>query len=551
MKLPYNCWTYTGSIRYTTSKIPTYESGLLMSTRHTNKQRQREYLAYQPLRPGSRTVEDSTKLLGPLCQLLSEHFEMADLTNRQRWDLAGVLLDFAIDVNRQTGLWASYEQYNRQWFGTPLPLTMEDEVSLPPGLHYERIRHLMWVMIPELTDGSPLSPADKELCQLSQVVHTFLNAQLHLLPKDNNIKAFLHTASQYAWDVKRKLVWLGTKSYLFRLFYRQYLQEQTRGEYDIGHTDDFICQQCTVWSGLGAIDILAGVLDVGENERNELRGWYERHAAPFLILSANREVLEARNIVNDRSYTIRMNDDNLPFRTGDLVIGSLTPWRGQWYWSGEQRRYAKPSASMMADLKQTMICQSPGLIYRYCPEREQRARQLMAQFHEEALRFYGTDLMVYPDGLTMAADWQREMRQKWATQSPEAIRDTIARHGMKHPHPDMSLPRELLDSKTGLGVFLNPEEGKEIMEHFHDLVEGFHRKGADLTEWQEEVILGFIFSESISPAFVQRVVEEYGDASLKTAFHLQDTKASYWLNYLLRRYKGHFFRKRYPAISVV
>jgi hypothetical protein len=47
------------------------------------------------------------------------------------------------------------------------------------------------------------------------------------------------------------------------------------------------------------------------------------------------------------------------------------------------------------------------------------------------------------------------------------------------------------------------------------------------------------------------VVKEYGDASLKEAFRLQGTKASYWLDYLLRRYKGHFFRKRYPAISVV
>ena len=57
------------------------------------------------------------------------------------------ILDFATDVDRQTGLWTSYEQYNRQWFGTPLPLTMQEDLSLPPGLHYERIRHLLWIMI--------------------------------------------------------------------------------------------------------------------------------------------------------------------------------------------------------------------------------------------------------------------------------------------------------------------------------------------------------------------------------------------------------------------
>ena len=522
-----------------------------MSTRHTHKKRQQEYLAYQPLRPGGQVVEVPTRLLGPLYHLLSEQLEDTDLTDRQRWDLAGILLDFSADLHAQGGLWSTYERYNRQWFGTPLPLTLEKESSLPLGLHLERIRHLLWVMILEMTDGSPWSPSDKRLRRLSETVYVFLTERLPSLPNNASVKAFLQTPNEHAWDVKRKLAWLGTKSYLFRLFYRQYLQEQTGGTFDIGHTDDFICQRCTAWSGLGVVDILAGALDISEDEQNELRQWYERHAAPYLILSANKEVLEARNIINDQSYTVRMNDDRLPFRAGDLVIGSLTPWRGQWYWSGEQRRFKKATASLMAQVKQTMIRRSSGLIYRYCPEREQQARNLMAQHHEEALTFYGTDLMVYPDGLTMAADWQRELRQKWEAQSPEKIKEVMKRHEMKHPRPDIALPRELLDSNDGLGVFYHPEEGQEIMEHFHDLVEGFQRQGADLTDGQEEVIGGFMRSESISPAFVLRMVKEYGDAALQRTFRLEDTQANYCLYYLLRRYKVHFFRKRYPAISVV
>ena len=478
-----------------------------MSLRHTNKERKKEYLAYQPLRPDTRTVEGSAELLAPLCQLLSDHLEMVGLTNRQHWDLAGILLDFAADLNSRTGLWTSYERYNRQWFGTSLPLTSEVDIALPQGLHYERIFHLLWIMIPEMIGGCPLSPRDKELRRLSQVVCTFLHERLHSLPKDNRIKVFLGISNQHAWDIKRKLVWLGTKSYLFRLFYRQYLQEQTGGQFDIGHTDDFLCQQCTPWSGLGAIDILAGVLDVSEPERNELRQWYERHAAPFLILSANKEVLEACNIVNDQSYTIRMNDDSLPLRTGDLVIGSLTSWRGQWYWSGEQRRYKKSTAPLIEKLKQVMIRQSPNLIYRYCPEREDQARKLMVRFHEEALKFYGTDLIIYPDGLAMAADWQREMRQKWETQSPEVKREIMARHDLKQPRPDMSIPRDLLETKTGLGVFLNPEEGKEIMDDFHDIVEGFRRGGAGLSKRQEDMIRAFMYSAAVSPAFVRRVIK--------------------------------------------
>jgi hypothetical protein len=522
-----------------------------MNTRNIGREQTKEYLAYQPLRPNSRTGEDFSQLLAPLHQLLSEHAGMFNLSDQMRWDLTGILLDFAADLINQTGLWASYEKHNRQSFGIPLPMTLESGPSLPTELDFERIRHFLWIMIPEILDGLPLSPIDRGLCQLSQTIYAFLHEQRHLIKKANHIKSFLQTPNEYAWDVKRKLVWLGTKSYLFRLFYRQYLQEQDNVEFTIGHTDDFVCQQCSAWSGLGVIDILAGTLDLCEEERNDLRQWYERHAAPFLILSADRATLEARNIINDKSYTIRMNDNNVPFKPGQLVVGSLTGWRGEWYWSGEQRRFEKPTESVMADLKQSMIRQSPNLIYRYCPEREQKARQLMAQFHRESFAFYGTDLMVYSDGLSMAADWQREMRHRWKAQSPNVIQETMARHGMKNPCPEMSIPQDLLDSKDGFGVFFNPEEGQEIMEQFHDIVEGFRRQGVGLTEGQEDRIRAFMRSESISPAFVRRVVKEYGEASLQSAFCFQGTKATYWLNYMLRRYKGHFFRKRYPAISVV
>lgn len=94
--------------------------------------------------------------------------------------------------------------------------------------------------------------------------------------------------NDYGWDVKRKLVWLGSRSYMFRALFRRYMLERCDGQSDIGHTDDFICQECTRWSGLGVIDILAGVLDIDDNDRKDLRSWYERHAAPYMILSARK-----------------------------------------------------------------------------------------------------------------------------------------------------------------------------------------------------------------------------------------------------------------------
>ena len=38
-------------------------------------------------------------------------------------ELVGILVDFAEDLHNSTGIWAAYERYNTEFFGTALPLT--------------------------------------------------------------------------------------------------------------------------------------------------------------------------------------------------------------------------------------------------------------------------------------------------------------------------------------------------------------------------------------------------------------------------------------------
>ena len=102
----------------------------------------------------------------------------------------------------------------------------------------------------------------------------------------------------------------------------------------------------------------------------------------------------------------------------------------------------------------------------------------------------------------------------------------------------------------GLAVFLNPDEGKEIMSHFTTLVAGLRKKGVGLTGEEADSIRGFVESPSISPRFVRRLLEEHGDESVKEAFVLRGDLPGYWLDYLLRSRKGHYYRKCYPSLSV-
>ena len=466
-------------------------------------------------------------------------------------DLACILVDFAEDLHNGTGMWEAYERYNVEFFGTTLPLNADKGSGVQTDLHPDRFRHFLWVLYPALIDGLMLSPGHEDLCRMADVSSVFLSRAFSALPKDSGVKVFMETPNTHAWDVKRKLLWLARHSFMFRTMFARYIHSKAGGRADIAHTDDFICQECTQWSGLGAIDSLAGVLDISEEDRKDLRNWYERHTAFYRIVSTCKDSLQAQNLVSDQPYRIRIHSKRHPFKAGQLVFGSLVPWRGEWYWSGEQKAWDDAAKIDVDDLKLDMKRRSSQVVCRYLPEYETRVRQQASALHERMMAYYGKDLISYPDGLSMAADWQKELRWQWESKPKREVEAVIERHGLKEGRTRMNCPKDLLEHTDGLGVFLTPDAGKEIMTHFSSLVTGLKQKGEALTSDQEDAIRGFFDAPAVSPKFVKRVLDEYGDESVKATLFLKGDLASYWLDYLLRRHKGHFYRKRYPSLSVI
>ncbi|MHC4089517.1 MAG: DUF3843 family protein [Planctomycetota bacterium] len=397
-------------------------------------------------------------------------------------ELAGMLVDFAEDLHNDIGLWAAYERYNVDSFGTPLPLNSRTSGdTAATGIHSDRFRHLLWISYPAFIDGLALSPTHKDLQRVADASGAFLRDECESVPRDSGVQSFLQAPNEYGWDVKRKLIWLGTSSYMFRVFFANYMGAQDKDGGDIGHTDDFICQECTRWSGLGAIDILAGVLDISDHDRKDLRSWYERHAAFYTLLSVGNETLEALNVISDQPYRIRINMAQHPFESGQLVFGSLVPWRGEWYWSGEQKLWGDASDVDVDDIKQTMKRQNSQIVCRYWKDYEALVRQRASDLHDAIMTYYGNDLIEYPDGLSMASDWQKEFRCQWESKDQQKVQEAIEKHGLKDGRPEMPMPKDLLEHKNGVGVFINPDEGKEIMQDFRSVIAGLKRKGAALT----------------------------------------------------------------------
>src|SRR5262249_29640478 len=150
----------------------------------------------------------------------------------------------------------------------------------------------LWILYPMLLDGLVVSPAHQDLQRVAEAAQSFLSDTFAKVPKDSGVKTLFGSSNTYGWEVKKKLIWLGTHSFMFRNPFLRYLRKHKDSSSVIAHTYDFICQECTGWSGLGAIDILAEVLDICDDHRRDLRSWYERHAAFYRIEAVEKQNLD-------------------------------------------------------------------------------------------------------------------------------------------------------------------------------------------------------------------------------------------------------------------
>lgn len=468
-------------------------------------------------------------------------------------EVAVLLVEWAEDIHNDLGLWRTVEAHHCRCFGTALPFMSVLPGEELRGFDPRRIQFFLWTLWPCFNPDLVLLPTHQDLRRLAEAASRFLTERMARVPQDSGLQHFLATSNEFGWDIKRKLVWLGLNSYLFRFLFRKFIEVRKR-QPDFAAKDDFVCAHCTEWSGLGVIDVLAGALDLPEADRAGLRTWYERHQSFFRVLAWHEEggevkFITTRNVVNGQPYTIRMNITRCPFPVGAVVAGALTPWRGEWVWSGEQNSFEKLPESDDAILCKDLLEKSSALTYCYCPAAADKALESTRKHHAQFVAYYGGDLISFPDGLTLAAAEQKRLSAEWARADPQTVARAMAEHALTHPRPRMSFPPEFLNHERGIGAFSNPDEGMELLVEFNHIVSGLRKKGVGLTEDELHALRGVITSAVISPAFVRRLVAEHGAESIADAYLLRDGPVELALEYLLRRYKGHFYRKRYPSLT--
>jgi len=296
-------------------------------------------------------------------------------------------------------------------------------------------------------------------------------------------------------------------------------------------------------------NFLAATLDIPKRQRFDLRSWYERHFAYYEIQDIEHPIVIAKNLINEKTYVIRVGEYSGLFNKDTIYAGSLVPWNNEWYWSGRQSSFSKQHDNVIQEIKDDLLQNASQVVYRYCDDYAKKSRESIDNHYQNFIKYHGDDLAVFPDGLTMAAEIQKQHRLEYESHPSHIVADVMKKNKLKNPWPNYSYPQELLESENGIGVYFNPDEGGEIMQDFDYVQNGFCKRGKKLTEYENECIREFIYSPSISPQFVNKIIKKYGDESIAEVFLIRDVKTKHSIEYLLRRFKGHFYRKRYPQLS--
>ena len=184
-------------------------------------------IGLEPFRPagfigkGDKQLEKIHSQLVNLFKKIHKNLDRDDplsLPRQAQDQVAGILVEFAEDIHNDIGLWRSLEYYNEKLFGRSLPLTTSSKKAMS-GFSPLRIRHLLWKTWQAFEPKLVLAPDHVDLQKIAEAVSQFLTKRFTQVPRGSGIKKFLLRSNRYGWEVKRKLIWLGTHSYLFRHFF--------------------------------------------------------------------------------------------------------------------------------------------------------------------------------------------------------------------------------------------------------------------------------------------------------------------------------------------
>jgi hypothetical protein len=465
------------------------------------------------------------------------------------WRIAGYLED----VVNQIGIFKALTTKNREIFGTPIPLFVKDpEHFSPDNISKQAVTYLVWDCLTEVREDLILSPTHIDLQTIAGEIYGYLKKRVKNTPPSSKVKDFVTlSGNKDGGFIKKRLVWLGMASYLFRFSASNYLADK---EKNVSTVEDFLMQKTTKLSGFTPLDIFVEMADLDEESKKELQKWEEPYMALYHVEDQTGDYWTVKNLINKKDYKVwrdyGASKTADPIKKGIFCLGGIVPWKKEWRWSGEQVIYTSLAPENISQIIKVLKHEYPKMIYRYCEESRKKAFEYVKDEYDFFISYFKTNPVTFDSGYTMrdqVNQYQQAFNQLKLKKIPK---EEKKKYNLEDGGPQLDFPEPLLESPD-TAAFYVADKGMSFLTGFQEFLRALGKKGQDLTKDDEEVIYGYVMEPGIPHQLFHHLKNDYSFESVKCAFRVNEWNEERDLEFLLRCCKGQQYKEKFPDIKLV
>lgn len=291
---------------------------------------------------------------------------------------------------------------------------------------------------------------------------------------------------------------------------------------------------------------IKGHKDLLELEINILDRWKESLVGIFEVKSIEDDVIMLFNMLDEAVYIATTNAGKQilsSFQPRNFIITRLVPLDDIYLLSGEQKVLPPEAKDQLVELATSMVKSNFPMALGHNKEKIQKGWESQQKRRKEFIAFFGNDLIVV-HGYKVAKiveDFISYCNETSLSKMPENERVIYKNYELKS-----NIPEELTLQET-VGIIFDEVEGLNFYPDFHKFIAPFKDPVLIADEECQEVIMGYLWSDTISTLPFKRMVELYPQNASKVFAKLLNHEG--WNNNkdfdkLMQKYKGLFLKKK-------
>lgn len=362
--------------------------------------------------------------------------------------------------------------------------------------------------------------------------------------------------AEVAGSLKRRLV----EYYRQEGYSERAMREYRRGRAKRGVVDEVECADWFIHyyrfrNGDTLIDrFMKANPGLSEVERRLLEWWKEPVEGVFEVRGRGGGVMELFDLVDQETYVVAstLGPSVLEqFPLGGFVLARLEPAGEIYFLSGKQWLFPPEQRDVVEEMARKMAVSSSRAALGRNRERWERAWALQKRLHEAFVEYFGSDVVVVPPGAV--AETLGSFLEWWNLRLLEGMSDKERQWALSQgARPRTRVPEGLLDCET-VGIVMDPEEGLNFYAELGRFLEVFAEPESFSAEERRDIVMRYLWSDSISPLPFRKVVERYPENArlvFREIFGRDAWDNERDLDSLMRKYKAGFLKRR-PRPGVI